>query len=87
MWWSWLAHPRPSTSWRPFWARAARLEVTAISLEDQELRVLLDEDEEVAYGFDELDELEQPLVHHAGITAHIFIRPRWFIAILLIKIG
>ena len=31
--------------------------VTALSLEDQELRVLLDEDEEVAYGFDELDEL------------------------------
>jgi exodeoxyribonuclease V alpha subunit len=31
--------------------------ITALSLEDQELRVLLDEDEEVAYGFDELDEL------------------------------
>src|SRR6266540_1256444 len=31
--------------------------VTALSLEDSELRVLLDEDEEVAYGFDELDEL------------------------------
>jgi exodeoxyribonuclease V alpha subunit len=31
--------------------------VTAISLEDQELRVQLDEDEEVGYGFDELDEL------------------------------
>jgi hypothetical protein len=26
-------------------------------LEDSNLRVLLDEDEEVAYGFDELDEL------------------------------
>jgi exodeoxyribonuclease V alpha subunit len=31
--------------------------ITALSLEDQELRVRLDEDEEVAYGFDELDEL------------------------------
>jgi hypothetical protein len=31
--------------------------ITALSLEDSELRVLLDEDEEVAYGFDELDEL------------------------------
>jgi exodeoxyribonuclease V alpha subunit len=31
--------------------------VTGLSLEDQELRVRLDEDEEVAYGFEELDEL------------------------------
>jgi ATP-dependent exoDNAse (exonuclease V) alpha subunit len=31
--------------------------IIALSLEDQELRVRLDEDEEVAYGFDELDEL------------------------------
>ena len=31
--------------------------VTALLLEDSDLRVLLDEDEEVAYGFDELGEL------------------------------
>jgi len=32
-------------------------QATAMSLEDQELRVLVDEDEEVGYGSDELDEL------------------------------
>ena len=36
-------------------------QVTAISLEDQELRVQLDEDEEVGYGFDELYELTHTL--------------------------
>jgi exodeoxyribonuclease V alpha subunit len=40
--------------------------VTAVSLEDQELRVLLDEDEEVAYGFDELDEL----THAYAVSIH-----------------
>jgi exodeoxyribonuclease V alpha subunit len=40
--------------------------VTALSLEDSELRVLLDEDEEVAYGFDELDEL----THAYAISIH-----------------
>src|SRR6266536_1619999 len=40
--------------------------VTAISLEDQDLRVLLDEDEEVVYGFDELDEL----THAYAVTVH-----------------
>jgi exodeoxyribonuclease V alpha subunit len=40
--------------------------VTALSPEDQELRVLLDEDEEVAYGFDELDEL----THAYAVTIH-----------------
>jgi exodeoxyribonuclease V alpha subunit len=40
--------------------------VTALSLEDQELRVLLDEDEEVSYGFDELDEL----THAYAMTIH-----------------
>jgi exodeoxyribonuclease V alpha subunit len=41
-------------------------QVTAISLEDQELRVLLDEDEEIVYGFDELDEL----THAYAVTVH-----------------
>jgi exodeoxyribonuclease V alpha subunit len=41
-------------------------QVTAISLEDQELRVRLDEDEEVAYGFDELDEL----THAYAVSIH-----------------
>jgi len=41
-------------------------QVTAISLEDQELRVLLDEDEEVGYGFDELDEL----THAYAVSIH-----------------
>jgi exodeoxyribonuclease V alpha subunit len=41
-------------------------QVTGISLEDQELRVLLDEDEEVAYGFDELDEL----THAYAVSIH-----------------
>jgi exodeoxyribonuclease V alpha subunit len=40
--------------------------VTAISLEDSELRVLLDEDEEVPYGFDELDEL----THAYAVSIH-----------------
>jgi exodeoxyribonuclease V alpha subunit len=40
--------------------------VTAISLEDQELRVLLDEGEEVGYGFDELDEL----THAYAVSVH-----------------
>jgi exodeoxyribonuclease V alpha subunit len=40
--------------------------VTALSLEDQELRVLLDEDEEVGYGFDELDEL----THAYAVSIH-----------------
>jgi exodeoxyribonuclease V alpha subunit len=41
-------------------------QVTAISLEEQELRVLLDEDEEVGYGFDELDEL----THAYAVSVH-----------------
>jgi exodeoxyribonuclease V alpha subunit len=40
--------------------------VTALSLEDNELRLLLDEDEEVAYGFDELDEL----THAYAVSIH-----------------
>ena len=40
--------------------------VTALSLEDSELRVLLDEDEEVGYGFDELDEL----THAHAVSIH-----------------
>jgi exodeoxyribonuclease V alpha subunit len=40
--------------------------VTALSLEDQELRVLLDEDEEVGYRFDELDEL----THAYAVSIH-----------------
>jgi len=40
--------------------------VTALSLEDSELRVLLDEDEEVRYGFDELDEL----THAYAVSIH-----------------
>jgi exodeoxyribonuclease V alpha subunit len=40
--------------------------VTAISLEEQELRVRLDEDEEVGYGFDELDEL----THAYAVSIH-----------------
>jgi exodeoxyribonuclease V alpha subunit len=40
--------------------------VTALSLEDQELRVRLDEDEEVAYGFHELDEL----THAYAVSIH-----------------
>jgi exodeoxyribonuclease V alpha subunit len=40
--------------------------VTGLSLEDSELRVLLDEDEEVAYGFDELDEL----THAYAVSIH-----------------
>jgi exodeoxyribonuclease V alpha subunit len=41
-------------------------QVTALSLEEQELRVLLDEDEEVGYGFDELDEL----THAYAVSIH-----------------
>jgi exodeoxyribonuclease V alpha subunit len=41
-------------------------QVTALSLEDQELRVLLDEDEDVGYGFDELDEL----THAYAVSIH-----------------
>src|SRR5215217_1113119 len=41
-------------------------QVTALSMEDSELRVLLDEDEEVAYGFDELDEL----THAYAVSIH-----------------
>jgi exodeoxyribonuclease V alpha subunit len=40
--------------------------VTALSLEESELRVLLDEDEEVGYGFDELDEL----THAYAVSIH-----------------
>ena len=40
--------------------------VTALSLEEQELRVRLDEDEEVGYGFDELDEL----THAYAVSIH-----------------
>jgi exodeoxyribonuclease V alpha subunit len=40
--------------------------VTALSLEEQELRVVLDEDEEVGYGFDELDEL----THAYAVSIH-----------------
>src|SRR6266540_4219707 len=40
--------------------------VTTLSLEDQQLRVLLDEDEEVGYGFDELDEL----THAYAVSIH-----------------
>jgi ATP-dependent RecD-like DNA helicase SH3 domain len=42
--------------------------VTALSLEDQELRFLSDVDEEVAYGFDELDEL----THAYAVSVHPF---------------
>jgi exodeoxyribonuclease V alpha subunit len=40
--------------------------VTALSPEDGELRVLMDDDEEVRYGFDELDEL----THAYALTVH-----------------
>jgi exodeoxyribonuclease V alpha subunit len=40
--------------------------VTALSLENSDLRVRLDEDEEVAYGFDELDEL----THAYAVSIH-----------------
>jgi exodeoxyribonuclease V alpha subunit len=40
--------------------------VTGLSLEDSELRVRLDEDEEVVYGFDELDEL----THAYAVSIH-----------------
>jgi exodeoxyribonuclease V alpha subunit len=40
--------------------------VTALSLEESELRVRLDEDEEVGYGFEELDEL----THAYAVSIH-----------------
>jgi exodeoxyribonuclease V alpha subunit len=40
--------------------------ITALSLDDSQLRVLLDEDEEVIYGFDELDEL----THAYAVSIH-----------------
>ena len=40
--------------------------ITALSFEDSELRVPLDEDEEVGYGFDELDEL----THAYAVSIH-----------------
>jgi exodeoxyribonuclease V alpha subunit len=40
--------------------------ITTLSLEDQQLRVLLDEDEELSYGFDELDEL----THAYAVSIH-----------------
>jgi exodeoxyribonuclease V alpha subunit len=40
--------------------------VTALSTDEEELRVLMDEDEEVRYGFDELDEL----THAYALTVH-----------------
>jgi exodeoxyribonuclease V alpha subunit len=40
--------------------------ITALSVEDAELHVLLDEDEEVRYGFDELDEL----THAYAVSIH-----------------
>jgi len=40
--------------------------VTGLSLEDQELRVLMDEEEEIRYGFDELDEL----AHAYAVSIH-----------------
>jgi exodeoxyribonuclease V alpha subunit len=40
--------------------------ITAVSLEDSELRVRLDDDEEVGYGFDELDEL----THAYAVSIH-----------------
>jgi exodeoxyribonuclease V alpha subunit len=40
--------------------------VTELSLEDGELRVRMDDDEEVGYGFDELDEL----AHAYATTVH-----------------
>ncbi len=40
--------------------------VTGLSLEDQELRVFMDEEEEIVYGFDELDEL----THAYAVSIH-----------------
>jgi len=40
--------------------------VTALSLEEQRLTVLTDEDEEIPYDFDELDEL----THAYAVTIH-----------------
>ena len=42
--------------------------VTASSLQSQEFRILVDEDEELVYGFDELDELTHAYavsIHHS----------------------
>jgi exodeoxyribonuclease V alpha subunit len=52
--------------------------VTAISLEDQELRVLLDEDEEVGYGFDELDELTLPMRSASTVPKAASIPVSWY---------
>jgi ATP-dependent exoDNAse (exonuclease V) alpha subunit len=41
-------------------------QATALSLEDQKLRVLVDEDEEVGYGSDKLDEL----THAYAVSIH-----------------
>jgi exodeoxyribonuclease V alpha subunit len=40
--------------------------VTALSVDDHELKVRTDEDEEIAYDFDELDEL----AHAYAVTVH-----------------
>jgi len=40
--------------------------VTGLSLEDQELRVFMDDEEEVVYGFDELNEL----THAYAVSIH-----------------
>ncbi len=40
--------------------------VTGLSLEEQELRVFMDEEEEIVYGFDELDEL----THAYAVSIH-----------------
>jgi exodeoxyribonuclease V alpha subunit len=40
--------------------------ITGLSVDDQELQVLLDEDEQVGYGFDELDEL----THAYAVSIH-----------------
>jgi len=40
--------------------------VTGLSLDDQELRVFMDEEEEIVYGFDELDEL----THAYAVSIH-----------------
>jgi len=40
--------------------------VTGMSLEDQELRVFMDDEEEIVYGFDELDEL----THAYAVSIH-----------------
>jgi exodeoxyribonuclease V alpha subunit len=44
---------------------ASAVASTALSLEDQELRVRLDEDEEVGYGFDELTHAYAVSIHRS----------------------